>query len=450
MNDSSPSFPARSDAPAPDVDPPRVVRCRTTADFLAALPQLTGFTATDSVFLVFFSGSRTGQAMRMDLPPSEKPSDSAGLLDAMCSILRSLERNGEGISDPAIVITCARTFADAGGPPWRDFARRLERRLRREGIRPRELACLAPDGWISFLDPAAPCGGRPLSEIEESPIALDARLRGENPPDLSRLGEIPEPDPALAAAVAAELDALPPFDFTGSGSAAPSGAEPVKTPSAPGEPVTTRRQFLAEMAERVTGAPSERAHAWMHDTAEICRALRDDRAEFDPRMAARLIRCAERSDRWLFLALGILTRPEFPVELARDMGPAQFVAVPVDLDTDPGAPARPGWSIRRILLSISPDFTDRKRLPPIRRRLLAVLSATPETERPGLLSLSAWLWWLSGSQTVAHRQTREALAIDPDHELAQMVDRLSACPLYAGREVLAAPGTEPPADARVA
>lgn len=436
MNDSSND--------ALDPDQPRILKCQSTADFLAALPQLTGFTARHSIFVVFFAGKHAGQVLRVDLPETENPSDSIELLDFICDSLHDLGSVHGTVSAPAIVISSEQTFAEAGGPPWRRLARRLERRLRREGIRPRELCCIAPDGWISYLDPLAPTAGRPLSEVEESPIALEARMHGGSPPDLADLGAIPEPDPARRAAVAAALDELAPFDFPGSDPAPPYGSEP-------GE--AAGRQEAGEAAASVparsessdlpcglppglpAGGPQNLSPAcsrsWMADTAEVATALTDANHPLDPEMTARLIRCAQHPDRWLLLAMGVLTRPEFPVELAHEMGPAQFIGVPVDLDADPASTRRAGLSIRRILLGICPDFTDQARVPEIRRRLLTALGETPDQLLPGLLAFSAWVWWLGGTQSVAHRQILEALSIDPGNELALMVERLISHPLYA-------------------
>ena len=437
----------------PSPDQPEVLRCRSTADFLAALPQLVGFTALDSVFVVFFSGKRAGRAMRVDLPPSDTPSDSVVLLELICDALHDLGSTQGVVSAPAIVISSGQTFAEAGGPPWRRFARRLERRLRREGLRPRELCCIAPDGWVSYLDPAAPVGGRPLSEIDESPIALEARLRGDASPTLSELGTIPEADPVSRAAVEAALGELAPFDFPGPQPDPPAGIGPgkVHAPSgdpgagigdrhapsgdrgAPdfdrGAPVGDRRDFIGLLADHLEHPPPAKAYAWMADTAEVTRALRDEERPLDPSMTARLIRCAQHPDRWLLLALGVLTRPEFPQELAHEMGPAQFSGVPVNLDIGP-PPHRTGWSIRRILASISPDFTEFDRIPEIRRRLLTALSQSPLELRPALLALSAWVWWLGGNHSVAHRQAVDAVILDPGNELAVMVERLVSYPLY--------------------
>ena len=405
---------------APDA-PLRVLECHGTADFLAALPRLVGYTATDSIFVVFFSGSRTSQAMRLDLPPDDAPRHVAPLLDFISATLRGL--GDEFRSSPAVAITCTRTFAEADGPPWRALARRIERRLRRDGISVRELCCQAPDGWISFLDPTAPTGGRPLSEIAKSPLALDAEPGASAPRDINELGAIPEADPEHREAVLAALAELPALEAahlrrrTAGGSPGPGRA-----------PAPIRRDFAAVEAEQHTHPAPPEAYDWMRATARVAEALLDDRAPLTPTMTARLIRCAQLPDRWLLLALGVLTRPLFPVELAEDIGPGQFVAVPVDLDSGPAPSRVPGWSLRRLLADLSPEFTEFQRVPPLRRRIIEAVSVAPHELRPALLAFSAWLWWLSGSQSVSAKQLRDALAIDPQHELARMVERLTAAP----------------------
>jgi hypothetical protein len=46
-------------------------------------------------------------------------------------------------------------------------------------------------------------------------------------------------------------------------------------------------------------------------------------------------------------------------------------------------------------------------------------------QRPALLALLAWAWWMLGMQTVAERLVIQALEIHPGHELASMVQRLN-------------------------
>jgi len=417
---------------------PRVVTCRGTADFLAALPELAGFTASDSLFIVLFSGKRTGPALRVDLPASEEPRQAAEFLDFVSRAIRRLGAVTGASSAPAIVVSSSVGFAESGGPPWRRLARRLERRLERDGVRPRELCCIAPDGWISYLDPAAPRGGRPLREIAESPVALEARVRGAAVPELGDLGGVPEPDPARAAAVATALGNWPPIDPPDAERVPPprsASGLPPRQSSSPGarDPEARDREAWDRRARGPEGRDPEARdpeHAWIPETAEVCRALMSDGDGLSPEMTARLIRRAAHPPSWLFLVLGLMMRPEFPGELAREMGPAGFAGIAIDLDADPTAPPVPGWSIRRLLRGICPEFDEHGRLLKLRAALAARIAETPEPLRPGMFALSAWVWWICGSQTASARQVEMALEIDPEHELALMVGRLTATPVF--------------------
>ena len=180
----------------------RVLRCESTADFLAALPQLVGFTATDSLFVVFFAGKRSGNAIRVDLPANEDELAVTRFITGLVSVLQDLD-GALGAGAPAIVITTSRRFTDAGRAPWRALARGLKRRLERHGVPLRELCCLAPDGWVSYLDTSAPSLGRSLDDIAASPIARYA----DPSPDIQTLGTFYTGDPKRTAAVQAALEA---------------------------------------------------------------------------------------------------------------------------------------------------------------------------------------------------------------------------------------------------
>ena len=190
---STASHPARPEAEAPSSTPsgaarsdpqiPTVIRCETTADFLASLPRLVGFTAPDSLFVVLFSESRAHGAMRVDLPDGESPEAVDAYIAELIGWVAHAEHQ-HGTSRPAFVITSSLSFSEAGEIPWRRFAGRLDAQLERAGISPRELCCLAPDGWASYLDLGAPLTGYPLNLIDRSAAAPDSPL-----PTLAELGQ---------------------------------------------------------------------------------------------------------------------------------------------------------------------------------------------------------------------------------------------------------------------
>ncbi|KUF05868.1 DUF4192 family protein [Leucobacter sp. G161] len=181
---------------------PERIRCTSTADFLAALPRLVGFTAPDSLFLVLFTGAQAHSALRVDLPDTEDPAALSDYLDDL-ELLLGRARTLHGPSAPAIAISSSLSFEEAGGPPWQALATLLFARLQRAHAAPRELCCLAPDGWVSYLDPLAPRRGRPLSEIAASSAAAPSA-----PPALTELGVFRRVPAAEREAVAQAFTAI--------------------------------------------------------------------------------------------------------------------------------------------------------------------------------------------------------------------------------------------------
>ncbi len=376
---------------------PVVLTCRGTADFLAALPHMTGFTASDSVFLVIFTGNRATRALRVDLPDDEGGPAAEALLD----FLEEAVRHGPiEERDPAIVLATRRSFAECGGTPYRRLAARVERRLLRDGVRLRELCCVARDGWASYLDADAPSGGNPLSDITESSVAAPpVRASVRRWPSLTELGELRESEPSFARAVAR---------------ACACEAERAD-----------RSELLRD------GRPLSE---WIAETCESSRALLDAEVPLTPADIARIaLRCGDPGG-WLVLALCVLTRPEFPAEIIRDVPPDRLLDLPVD-------GPRPGLSIRDLLEFTASRFTGHDRLRVPQARLIEITSALPDPLRPGTLALSAWLWWLYGLQSVARKHLRLGTAIAPEHAMLGMVSRLISRPAFpeawlrAGRDL---------------
>lgn len=416
-------------------DSTRVLKCSGTADFLAALPQLAGFTATHSIFVLFFEGSRTREAMRVDLPPDDDPREAADLLEFLSHTIRSFSVNSGRTAAPAIAIMSEQTFADCDGPPWLRLARRIERRLRRDRIYPRELCVRAPDGWVSYLDQAAPRSGRSLDEIERSPIAVAARMARQLVPTLAELGALPPIDPDRVARATSELATLDRSALVASQRAGQrEGQDAGQAPDL--GPVVSARS-------RVALAPV------------AARELQDVRSDLSPEAAGRIAHVASDVQGWWHLAMGMITRPEFPGELERDLGERVLSELPVtnanlaargDLfGAAPGAAGGPSISMAGILAAICPEFTERERLSPVRGRLARTLADLPTVARPGVFALSALVWWLCGSQTTANAHVDAALEIRPEHEVSLMVRGLIAVPVIA-RQLLvpAAPGSSSP------
>lgn len=376
-----------------------MVRCATTADFLAAFPFIAGFTASESLFLVCFEGSRSKQTMRVDLPDPREPRRAAELLDALCDYLRA---TGAGEQGPAIVITTGESFAASGGAPRLDIARMFKRRFRREGWRLRDLAVIASDGWAGLLDPSTPKLGRPLAELEANPIADGITAAGRTAAPLTEFSKLPEPDPQRAAAVVSELTEL---------DARHERRE------------TERAAAPAPASESATAAPP-----WLYGVARVAETCFAGTGPVEPRLVARLAHAAEHSDQWLVLALTAASRAEFVISLVESAEPGCLIGAPVDIEAGAALGVESGWSMRRLLFSLSSEQVD----PLVLERVIDVLGDAaahlPPARRSGLLALLAWAWWMRGMSSVAAALVEESRRIDAEHEISAMVERLIAWP----------------------
>ena len=394
---------------------PVVIRCATTADFLAALPFITGFTAENSLFLVFFRGRRAGTVARIDLPQAQTRETAGPLLDAIFRILRE---TGGGAAGPAIVITSGQGFAESRGTPWSWLAKRLLRRFRSQGWPLRELAVVAPDGWAGMLGDRAG-ERRDLSEITSNPVAAEAAAAAPAPESLDEFGRLPDPDPGRAAEVASQLAALDRRKHE----RRIRMATTIGRGTAHGDTAAVDRDAASQTPLRLHGAAR---------VAEACFAKGD--APPEPRLCARLAHAAEDPGLWLVLALTALTRAGFVIALAEDRVLGRLVGLPVEAEEADGldeagsgidAEDAVDLSIEGVLFAASHDAPDPARLRAVTAVLSDAAAHAPAPRRPGILALLAWAWWMRGMPTVSQRLVEQALTVDREHALARMVGRLS-------------------------
>lgn len=375
---------------------PVVLRCSGTADLLAALPFLTGFTAQDSLFLVLFSGSRSGSVVRFDLPAENGP-ETLKMLDVVGQVM---SETGFGSTRPAAIIQTSTTFTQAGGPPFRRFAKMLRRHFERQGWALREIAVVAPDGWAGLLE--QPPIQRPLSEIEASPIRDRAREVTGDPRDIEELASLPEPDPKRAANILTKLAELDQRDA------------PWVDPS-----------------DTVDGLP-----AWLHGVARVAGACFEARSELpEPRLCARLISATEHPASWLVVLVAATVRPEFAIEAAADMDPVRLTQPPIDTED--------GWSLRGLLAAFSKTPPDARKLEQTIAAASEIAAHAPHARRPGLLAFLAWAWWMLGLQSVALALIKDGTEIDGDYPIARMVAHLvETPPIWVVRGTLAPSGSD--------
>ncbi|MCA0380065.1 MAG: DUF4192 domain-containing protein [Actinobacteria bacterium] len=394
--------------------PPEILRCSSTADFLAALPSLAGFTAENSLFVVCFQGNRGGNVIRIDLPDSDAPKVATGFLDCVVSLLHD---TGAGAERPALAITTTLSFAESGAVPRGRLAHQIKRRFRREGWQLRELAVIASDGWCGLLGES---GGRarPLSEIEQSPIAAKARRRDRSYGDLAMVGTLPQADPARTAAVQNQLRTITQRQSDDEAHGA----------TAQVNRVLLRISRAASVADTCLRAVHQTALASPESTASLHAAKKHQRRRVPARLLAKFIDSAQQQQGWLVCVLTVLTRAEFVVEMVHDTGAERFAEIA--LESVPDSPPGPhdAWSIRHLLTSLSYEMPPRERL----RSAIAVtedaIVHAPAETRPALYALLAWAWWALGMQSVAARIVGDGLALAPKHKLLVMVQQLSETP----------------------
>lgn len=296
--------------------------------------------------------------MRVDLPQSDSARDISEFVDNVCELVQGV-RQQHSMSSPALVISSAHTFAEQGGLPWRLLARRLERRLTRDGNRVRELCCIAPDAWASYLDPTTPILGRSLEEIHTSGVAST----DEQPP-LESLGVFPEPALEAAERVASLL----------------------------------QDSFVETSAEA-------NAEATKRSTTAIVSGITDAASSSSLTQAAivEIIRVANSARGWTAL-FDVLAATAASARVAHTLVP------PEDTHAKAQDHALAASAATRLQLASE--------------RLVDAVSLCPEPLRPSVIAICAVAWWLRGMQSVAHRQIEHAREIDPEHEIAEITQRI--------------------------
>lgn len=373
--------------PAPSA--PTVIRAASSADFLSLLPVLTGYTVTNSLLVVLFSGNRSFGSLRFDLPASDAPRDVTSLAAAVREAVRSITQ----VDGVAFAVITDRSSSDCGGVPWRNLARRLEQHALRAGLVLRDSCCVAADGWCSFLSPEPGDRLRPLSEIRHSMAGLEASMLVEEAvPELEQLGELPSPAAGRAVEVRAAIEELL--------------AHPART--ARGSVFTAPR--LSALIEHTEATPTAL------DTA-------------------RVAVCAGNPAGWLRLVCALLESaladgyPTGEVG-AEDSGPvseAVYIADCLDRGgafDDPGELMRAYGPLEHTLVRYGAVQPDRARHRRASQLLAEIAAATPAAHQPGLRCLLAWLWWWVGLSSIAERHLRAAREIDPEHQLTLMLGRL--------------------------
>ncbi len=347
------------------------------AHFLSLVPHLLGFRPTRSLVVVPFAASRSLGALRVDLP--EGPPEA---IDRVASSVAGMVCRVAGAD--GLIAVAYTDDAISGRLPAADLVAAIDRAADACGLRVLDLLTVAGDGWGSHLDPDLPTGGRPLAAIDRAAAAAGT--------------------PAAARPVSGDQAA---------------GAELPRRSAAERREVGRAARELAAAIDAVCGMPPTAPDASLSATAVVATgeldhlphlfeaAIGGGVSDLDPMRAALLIWC--------------LGRPSL-----RDVALVQWAA---DLDRgDQALAAQRHWedtgdypdSLGRIMWGDGerPDSTRLESALELVRHLAAL---APRRDRPGPLALCAWFSWALGRSTHADAYARQALEIDPDHGLSEIV-----------------------------
>lgn len=141
------------------------LRAQSDAEFLGMIPELAGYTATNSLVCIAMHGLHCYVPIRRGLPARNRAADYRAFALEIIGTLSRLR----GIDRVAMVIYTDETFSAHHGVPWLEFHRSLAERVHKQGFHFAGFFCVAADGWADYFDPDYPRTGRPLAAIPPVP-----------------------------------------------------------------------------------------------------------------------------------------------------------------------------------------------------------------------------------------------------------------------------------------
>ena len=129
------------------------------------IPELAGYTATNSLVCIAMNGLHSYSAFRLDLPRRKLRADWRALASEAIGILAHLRQ----IDQVVIAIYTDESFAAHNGLPWREFNLALAERVHQQGYHFLGFFCVASDGWADYFDRDYPREGHALGDI---PVAV--------------------------------------------------------------------------------------------------------------------------------------------------------------------------------------------------------------------------------------------------------------------------------------
>lgn len=342
-----------------------ITAARNRTEFLTVVPHLLGMVPRESLVLVPFRRGRSRGALRLDLPPDDSRLDeiAATMIGLVCRVPEA--------------DSCAIVVYAPGPAPQAQLITRLEHRADACGIRIADALWVDGDRWGAYevpdAAPDAPTSGTLPSLVGVA--ALD-QFSGTALPSIA---------PERAAAVAAALDSL-------------------------GKTVT-------HLSSANTG-PAPSASRLDPRALDALDALEDL-----PAFAEQLLQtdAATLGDLEIATLGWVLARPAL-----RDIALIGWIdgieagdaAAAAQLAWERGAEYPPAIAMRLWGDGPTPDP---ERLARALELVRTVAASVPASQRPGALSVCAWVSWALGRSTHAHTYATEALRLDPEHGLSEIV-----------------------------
>jgi len=179
---------------------PTVLNAKSSADFLAALPRLTGMRAPESLFLVLFDGPRALGSARIDLPPAEQMADPGPEISAWVRTVVEIAQKSDAVA--VVVQTDVALPESPMSSTYGALTGALANSLRAAGCSVRDALVVASNGWASFVGTSFPelhsldeITSNPLYDPNFEPITLED-WRTQHP---GRTTEDPEEIAGMAA-----------------------------------------------------------------------------------------------------------------------------------------------------------------------------------------------------------------------------------------------------------
>ncbi|MGW9114272.1 DUF4192 family protein [Microbacterium sp. NPDC055683] len=361
-----------------------IIRARDARSFLSLLPHVCGYRPRRSLLVVPFEDGRTAGAARIDLPerPEQWPEAVAVALGMMCRL--------RDVTQFAAVVYTDEPLVGADGMAFAGLVEALRERADHCGLEVRDALCVAADGWGAYAD-GRPTP-RPLEEIAHEGAVpggddvLPDQGAGIAPPavDLAERERLGRAHLELGRALAVIVG----DDHPGTsaiGAASSRGIPPRALATA---------CFAADLPV----------------VFEEC--LEWDTDDLDPYLAALLV--------WA------LERPCFrDVALSQWSSDLQEGWDVLDLNERwaDGDDSLPDGPLRLKGEGPRPDPDRLERALALVQRLAA---SAPGRSRAGALASAAWLMWALGHGTHALAYARQALAVDDQHGLAQLVGAMAS------------------------